>query len=121
MTEYELADLLASVSGDSLVFLPLMISLVSGYLIVAWLVGHKLERSQVALVNTLFLSINLLFGFAWAGRIRVAMSYQTELLLLNPDRLPLIGEWLIPSASAFVAVTVMACLKFMWDIRHTNT
>jgi hypothetical protein len=38
MTEYELADLAASVSADSLVFLPLALSIISGYLVVAWLV-----------------------------------------------------------------------------------
>ena len=62
-----------------------------------------------------------MFGAARAGRIRVALAYQTELLERNPERVRLIGDWLIPSALIFVSITVLACLKFMWDIRHPKT
>ena len=46
MTEYEIADLLGSASADSLVFIPIMLTIVSGYLVVAWLVGAELTKSK---------------------------------------------------------------------------
>jgi hypothetical protein len=121
MSEYELADLAASVSADSLVFLPLMLSIISGYLVVAWLVGDRLSRSQVILVNSLFAGAILLPGLAWSNRIRVAIAYQDELIAMNPARLEIIEPWLIPSAATTATVITLACFKFMWDVRHPKT
>ena len=118
MSEYELADLAASVSADSLVFLPLMLSIISGYLVVAWLVGVRLLRSQVILINSLFVGAIFLFGFAWANRVRVAMAYQDELIAMNPARLEIVESWLIPAAVVAITVVTLACFKFMWDVRH---
>ncbi len=121
MSEYELADLVASVSGDSLVFLPLWLSIISGYLVVAWLVGDRLLRSQVILVNSVFAGAILVPGFAWSNRIRVAIAYQDELIAMNPARLEIIEPWLIPSAATTATVIILACFKFMWDVRHPKT
>ena len=118
MSEYELADLAASVSADSMVFLPLTISIISGYLVVAWLVGVRLLRSQVILINSLFVGAIFLFGFAWANRVRVAMAYQDELIAMNPARLEIVESWLIPAAVVAITVVTLACFKFMWDVRH---
>ena len=121
MTEYELAYLLGSVSGDSLVFIPLFVSLVSGYLVVAWLVGARLTNSQLYLVNSLFVGMISLLGFAWFTRVRVALSYQKELLQLNPERVELVGPWLVPAVSILSFAVLVSCLKFMWDVRHPET
>jgi uncharacterized membrane protein len=118
MTEYELADLAASVSADSLVFLPLWLSIISCYLLVAWLVGDRLLRSQVILINSLFAGAILVTGLAWSNRVRVAMAYQDELIAMNPARLEIVESWLIPAAVVAITVVTLACFKFMWDVRH---
>ena len=118
MTEYELADLVASTISNSLIIAPILISVASAYLVVAWVVGSKLDRSQVLLINTLFVGFIALFGLSWARRIQVALSYQEALLQVNPDRMAEIGVWLPPAALIANFLTVLACLKFMWDIRH---
>lgn len=118
MSEYELADLVRSISADSLVFLPMLLSVVSGYLVVAWVVGARLTLAQVSLVNTLFLSVVTMFCFGWVNRVQLALVYQSELLDLNPARHELIGPWLVPATLAYVSITAIACIKFMWDIRH---
>ena len=118
MTEYELADLVSSTNANSLVLVPLFISIVSGYLVVAWLVGSRLQPSQASLINVLFVSFACLGIFAWASRMRVALSYQPELLEINPDRLPVMSPWLIPATLIVMTIVTLGCLKFMWDIRH---
>ena len=118
MSEYELADLVRSISADSLVFLPMLLSVVSGYLVVAWVVGARLTLAQVSLVNTLFVSVVTMFCFGWVNRVQLALVYQSELLDLNPARRELIGPWLVPATLAYVSITAIACIKFMWDIRH---
>ena len=121
MTEYELADLVASTIANSLIIAPILISIASAYLVVAWVVGSKLDRSQVLLINSLFVSFTLLFGLSWARRIQVALSYQEELLKVNPDRMAEIGTWLPPGATILNILIILACLKFMWDIRHPKS
>ena len=118
MTEYELADLVASTIANSLIIAPILISIASAYLVVAWIVGSKLDRSQVLLINSLFVGFTLVFGLSWARRIQVALSYQEELLRVNPDRMAEIGTWLPPGATILMVLIILACLKFMWDIRH---
>ncbi len=73
MSEYELADLVRSISADSLVFLPMLLSVVSGYLVVAWVVGARLTLAQVSLVNTLFVSVVMMFCFGWVNRVQLAL------------------------------------------------
>jgi hypothetical protein len=121
MTEYELADLLASFSGDTLVYIPMVISVVSGYLVVAWLVGNRLSRSQVSLVNVLYVSFMLLLGFSWAKRVSVALSYQDELIAKNPNRVEVQGDWLVVVVFVMTSIVLIATLKFMWDIRHPKS
>ncbi len=121
MTEYELADLVASTVANSLIIAPILISIASAYLVVAWVVGSKLDRSQILLINCLFVGFTLLFGLSWARRIQVALSYQEELLKTNPDRIAEIGQWLPPGAIIIIILTILACLKFMWDIRHPKS
>ena len=121
MTEYELADLVASTISNSLIIAPILISIASAYLVVAWVVGSKLDRSQVILINVLFVGFTSIFGLSWARRIQIAISYQEELLKANPDRMAEIGEWLLPGVALFGILIITACLKFMWDIRHPKT
>jgi hypothetical protein len=121
MTEYELADLLASFSGDTLVYIPLFISILSGYLVVAWLVGNRLTRAQVVLINALYIAVLLLLGASWAKRVSVALSYQRELIAMNPRRVEVMGDWLIPIVTLIAIAFLIGSLKFMWDIRHPKT
>ena len=121
MTEYELAELLRSHTSDSLTFIPLLLSMTSGYLIVAWLVGAQLTFSQVSLVNTLFTFSFIVFAMAWYRRIEAAESFQAELLAINPERVVLVPTNLVPSAAIVSILIVAASVKFMWDIRHPKT
>jgi hypothetical protein len=105
-------------SGDSLVFIPLFISLVSGYLVVAWLVGKQLARAQVVLINSLYITFLVLLAFSWTKRVFIGISYQSELMAMNPNRVEVLGPWLVPIISVLGIILILACLKFMWDIRH---
>lgn len=118
MTEYELADLMVSTTGNATPVLAMFITFVSGYLAVAWLVGHQLTRAQVMLINVLFLCVSVLAIFGWVARFRAALAYQNELLSLNPSRTGSLSEELIAVISIVMLGLILACLKFMWDVRH---
>ena len=52
MTEQELAGLISNYSSQGGAFFALWITIVSGYLIAAYLSGDRLKRSQVFILNT---------------------------------------------------------------------
>ncbi len=66
MTDYEIADLAASVMSNYLTTVSLYISIVSAYLITAFLAGEKLTRAQVSIVNACFV-----VATSWLGSLSV--------------------------------------------------
>jgi hypothetical protein len=97
------------------------ITLLSGYIIVAYLAGKELERSQVLIVNSLYL---LLFLFVLMGIYSLSIR-ATEMAALSVQ----ISEqrnlgptlWLPLGVVAIFAFCLVASLKFMWDVRHPKT
>jgi len=119
MSEYELADLVISAQGTLTPVVSLMVSVLTGYLIVAWLTGTKLTRSQVILVSTLFVFIEAVVMYSWVVRWRTVAVYYLELSSRNASRYPIMGSEF--AAQIFVGLfglAILASLKFMWDVRH---
>ena len=121
MTESELVEAWGLFLGNSQTGLGLYLSILSGYLIIAYLVGAKLTRLQVWIVTTLFIwssaSVSLWFA-AWWGR---ALEFALEAKKLNPER------QVDNSPEALLVFTLMlwggivASLFFMWSVRHPKT
>ena len=55
MTEYEVADITASVLSNFLTALTVFLSIVSAYVISAFAAGNRLTRIQLSIVNLCFL------------------------------------------------------------------
>ena len=121
MTEYELADMLNSTTGNATPVLMGFMTTVTGYLVLTWFTGKKLNRSQATMVSTLFIFFSGLLILAWAVRFQSALMFQNELKAINPERVGLISQELIYGVVAILLVIVVACLKFMWDVRHPKT
>ena len=56
MTEYEVADLMATYSSNGMESLAIFISIFTAYMVVAYTVGHRLSKFQTAFVTISFLS-----------------------------------------------------------------
>ena len=133
MTEYEIADL--AFSTQELFFQQWQLGqgiaerafdgiqqfgqLLFGYLIVAYFVGAKLTKVQLAILNVLYL--------IWQFRVFVTLRIlgaNADILLgemreISPELTPD-----APSMSYFLAVhtaMILASLYFMWSIRHPKT
>jgi len=121
LTEYELVDLAINVQASTTSGVSLFITILSGYLIVAWLVGEKLTRAQVRLINVIFILFQAMLIWAWSGRWGHFHKFYAVLTSIDstfyeaPSRLATAGMGVIMFMSIF------ACLKFMWDIRHPKT
>ena len=103
----------------------LLITMISGYLVVAYLVGAKLSRVQVTSVNILYvvgtMSVN---GSVWSNTYdnmlarHHAYTYIPDLL----GSVPAAQLVLIPLGVALMYVCIIiTSLFFMWSIRHPKT
>ena len=137
MTEYEVASLaLEQASGireQTMIMqtqltlvqenLTTFITLMSGYLIVAYLIGEKLTLVQVCILNLFYLVImtfSLLGIFISQG---VGIFRYEKLLLIYPDTisLPFWGVESQITLAAVLAIIVAVSIWFMWEVRHPKT
>lgn len=121
MTEVELVE--AANSSWSLVIgaLGSYITVVSAYLIVAYLAGVKLTTSQVGIVSALFITMTatLMFGlYGWTVR---GAYYTSALAGLNSDAAAYVVPWIPIVLTSICSLGIVASFKFMWDIRHSKT
>lgn len=88
-------------------------SIFTAYLVVAYLVGSKLDRQQVTVINGLFVIMQLLMiwgtaGFFWQARSYMDQVREAPLGAIAPHHVAL----------PLLSIGVIVGLKFMWDIRH---
>ena len=118
MTEYELADAIASMILVLLTWIGLSFSFLTAYLVTAYTVGRSLTGSQTWIINTFFCIFQLMtINGTYTSGARY-LEFVEEIREINPDRIYSFSDTtLLASPMIFVLVTIFA-LKFMWDIRH---
>jgi hypothetical protein len=119
-TAYELLDLMGTWKAENSIALTGLMSLVSGYLIVAYMVGSRLTRAQVLIITGLLLwfagvtifqmSINLRSLIAFNEYDHANFGGGADVLLWSKY-----ARWIVVSGCI---AAVLASLKFMWDVRH---
>ena len=121
MTEHEYMDLSFTLIERSenagLAFL----TVVSGYLIVAYLVGARLTRPQVTLISALFVGYSLAQVLAQVSQIH-AISQIDQILWETFPESPLQSEAnhakLGYAWPVLELVAILASLHFMWSVRR---
>jgi hypothetical protein len=112
MNPLEFAETFAALIDTALASWGLYFTAASGYLIVAYLVGEKLNRSQLLIISALFVVFALAMtftGFALSERaIQLEVEFEGERDTLD-------------SVSYFMLIAqilgVLAAIKFMLDVR----
>jgi len=120
MTEAELWGLIVEYNNTVLSTFALYLTLISGFLIVAYLVGEKLTKWQAAIVTLGFVLSTSLFTFAAYGYGSRAIfligqtsdPYRSGITMTYPALLAIV---------LMLVLGVIASLKFMWDVRHPKT
>ncbi|MEP0200925.1 MAG: hypothetical protein ABJ084_03830 [Halioglobus sp.] len=88
------------------------ITVIGGYLLVAYLAGKDLTKAQTILISALFIVFS---GFNISA---VVMYFQSAFHfghLYGAGRVP---AWPSYGLGILFSIGVFACLKFMWDVRH---
>jgi len=118
MTEYELIDLIFSAVNGAATANVLIFTIISAYLVTAWLVGDKLTTAQVTMMNLLYLCTAPMMIWGWLGRYLAALELQNALQLVNPDAPNGISIYVIVGVPTVYSLLILGSLKFMWDVRH---
>jgi hypothetical protein len=121
MTEAELVSAAQAVWANVIAFIAIMLSILTAYLVVAYMAGSKMTHSQVVIVNGFYILVMmfLLWGSFVLGEraiemgtLAIGMSTQRTL-----EPTPNVARAIV----AIFGVCSLASLKFMWDVRHPKT
>jgi hypothetical protein len=118
MSEYELADSIASMIAILLTWVGLSFTTLTAYLVTAYIVGKSLTRSQVWMINIFF----CLYQVVTVNGVHTSgsryLEFVQEIRAINPERIysfNVIGLYFAPS---LFTIVMFIALKFMWDVRH---
>lgn len=113
MSEYETAELIFSLVGYGMTAMALYFTVVSGYLVVAYLAGSDLRRSQILFINTLFIAFSGVLTFGTYSFFNGAAGFGGE---DGP-----IVSWLAPVTASIQLMGIIGSTIFMHETRrHTD-
>ncbi len=111
LTPAEQLESIAAMADIGISTLAIYISVISGYLVVAFLIGKRLTKSQLTIVTSLFVVFGLILSFG-------SFIFFQNVALINGE-----GDWRnnLPLALFVIQVIGMvAAIKFMLDMRKED-
>jgi hypothetical protein len=118
MTETELIEAIIGYNETMPAWLGLYITTLSGYLIVAYIAGKDLTRSQMVIISSCFAIFTSLCAYAAIANSTRVLEFTSELYELNPDRHYAMRVSVLYTIKFVLYTGILVALKFMWDIRH---
>ena len=127
MTAYEAWDLAQSAYGNSLATYAILLSLTSGYLITAYLVGRDLTTTQYRILTTFFLVVAAILiwsmsGYAYFGNAYSQLGFE---LFEAPkkEHLPVwspihVRSWIPQFLALINCLTIFGSIFFMRNVRR---
>lgn len=121
MSEYELADSIASMIAILLTWVGLSFTFLTAYLVTAYTVGKSLTSSQAWIINTLFClyQTGTINGVYTSGSRY--LEFVQEIQRINPEREYSFSVVSLYISPLLLALVTFVALKFMWDVRHPKT
>jgi hypothetical protein len=115
----QLSQLLASLSDALGTHISIYLTIVTGYIIVAYLVGTKLTRLQVAIATGIYLVAYIFESLILTTIIRTIGKQSSQLLLLDPAvAIGMMAQARAPYIGLVILIAgLIAPLWFMWSVR----
>ena len=118
MNEMEVLEVANIMWGNSISLIGIVITLISGYLIAAYIAGSSMTHSQAVIINILYTGFALFLILAMLAFSHSAGELDTIAFEMTTHRVSPPRTYLAYAVASFVSFCVLASLKFMWDIRH---
>ena len=118
MSEAEVVEAMTQYFGLVADMLTLYLTATSGYLIVAYLIGANLSRSQLITFSGLYLLFAITSTYQSLGYGMRGLHYASVLRNMNAST-PLYSTAVIPALLGVALIGgIFASLWFMWDVRR---
>lgn len=122
MTAADWIEMAQTADSNTIACFGILITLMSGYLVVAYLVGEKLTRAQVVIVNALYVISALSVMAAHSNHNYEALLARHHAHFADPQVATAVDPALltvIPTSLALINIClIVSSLYFMWSIRH---
>ncbi len=118
MTEAELMSLGQEAWSNVLALTALYLSVLTGYLVVAYSVGKKLTSRQVLIINSFFVIVALFLIAAQGGFAQLAIEAELEAKEMSSWRTSPVYPFIPYTLGTFYILFVFVSLKFMRDTRN---
>ncbi len=119
MTQFEMLDLAQSQMSNATANYAVFLSVVSGYLVTAYLIGADLTQAQVRLLTALFLIVTAVLIWSVSAYVFWADRYSTLARGDDVARSIMAPQpWLPIFMATINLLTVAGCLFFMRNVRH---
>ena len=115
MTEYELSDYTATIMGNFLTALTVYFSVVTAYVVAAFVAGARLSKTQLIIINSCFTVAAGVVGLLTVVIFTRFFAFAT--LTPDPDSAIESVNVTVPLVVLIVGIFV-GCLVFMWDVRR---
>jgi hypothetical protein len=109
------ATLVTELLGGASSAMSLYLTVLSGYLLVAYLAGKQLSFLQTTIVTVLFMFFTTTNTIATVSYTQSAYYFGHT---YGEGRVP---SWGAPVIGVLLFFGIMAAVKFMWDVRHPKT
>ena len=117
MTEYEVADIAAAVMANFLTSLTVFLSIVSAYVIAAFVAGERLSKIQLSIINLCFVVSAAILGYLVVSLYRRFFALAQS---INVDRGPIGDVNFTWPLSVLLVAIVFGCFIFMWNVRNRD-
>ena len=120
MSEYELQvmEVLTATTLAATELFMFYVTLLASYLVAAYIAGRQLTSIQSFTVSVLFVFGAFLSAYATFNYMARAIEIATPLVSLYPDRYYGANPTAQKGTFILQVTGILACLKFMWDVRH---
>ena len=119
MTEYELSDLAENALSNFLTSFTIFGTIITAYVIAAFVAGSRLSRLQTLIVNACFLLSSTLIGILSVLIFRVFMRRAEAIATMETSGVTTVVDFTWMVASLYVILTTGGLL-FMWNVRSSN-
>jgi hypothetical protein len=121
MTESEYLTHAATYWSNAIALTALFITIVSGYIIAAYVAGASMTRAQIMIVNTLYFGVCALLLFSMLVVGEMAAEMERIAFEMTTQRKQSPGGIFPYVLWSFWPFCVLLSIKFMWDIRRSVT
>ena len=120
MTEFEIVEAYMSSQSMAMSAMVIYLTIVSGYLIAAYMAGANLTRSQLLFISSLFVMFSLFSVWGSVAYFAIGDQYGYQSDTLGIARYRLFGITPPIAVGLVELLGILGCLLFMRDIRSAE-